>query len=141
MLQMSLLAALLSAPAQAAIPAAYGVISHRVTASVVEGTSPVLTITAKEAEVVLVVQCTAAEQTIEWETGVVPKGEERSFALDFTDEDVRAAECGVFARMANGLAERKTISAAWTVTPPQPDAPAPEPPENLVPPKNASGAP
>lgn len=127
------LALLLAAPAQASIPAAYGVISHRVTSTVVEGAAPLLTIQATEADVVLVVQCTAGEQTLEWETGVVPKGEERVFALAFDDAKARTAECGVFARMANGLAEKKAITAAWTVEPLKKGQPALEPPDVVAP--------
>ncbi|HCH62091.1 MAG: hypothetical protein CL927_11585 [Deltaproteobacteria bacterium] len=124
MLWLALISAL--APAEAAIPAAYGVVTHRSTPTVVQGTPPVLTIKAAEANVAMVVQCTAGEQKLSWETGDVPMGEERSFPLAFDDASVRSAECGIFARMANGLAEKKAVTVTWTVTPPEADKPPSE---------------
>ena len=124
MLWFALISAL--APAQAAIPAAYGVVTHRSTPTVVKGTPPVLTIKAAEANVALVVQCSAGEEKLEWQTGDVPMGEERSFPLAFEDASVRSAECGIFARMANGLAEKKAITVTWTVTPPKAESEQPD---------------
>ena len=106
-------------PAEASIPAAYGVVKHRSTETVVQGTPAMLTIKAAEANVALVVQCKAGDQTLQWETDEVPMGEERSFALLFDDPKVRSAECGIFARMANGLAEKKAVTVSWTVVPPK----------------------
>ena len=124
MLWLALISAL--APAEAAIPAAYGVVTHRSTPTVVEGTPPVLTIKAAEANVAMVVQCTAGEEKLSWETGDVPMGEERAFPLAFKDATVRSAECGIFARMANGLAEKKAVTVTWTVTPPEAEKPPPD---------------
>ena len=129
---MSLLALLLTASAHATIPAAYGVIEHRFTESVPAGVPPQLTLTAPKANVVYVVQCTAGDQKLEWETEVVPQGEARTFVLGFEgatqtsgrkEDRVRAAECGLFARMANGLSERKMLQVAWTVRDAEPAAP------------------
>ena len=120
MLWLALLSAL--PPATAAIPAAYGVVKHRSTPTVIEGTHAVLTIEAAEANVAMVVQCVAGKETLDWETGEVPMGEERSFPLAFEDPSVRSAECSIFARMANGLAEKKAVTVSWTVTPPPPKA-------------------
>ena len=92
----------------------------------VKGTPPVLTIKAAEANVALVVQCSAGEEKLEWQTGDVPMGEERSFPLAFEDASVRSAECGIFARMANGLAEKKAITVSWTVTPPKAESEQPD---------------
>jgi hypothetical protein len=117
MLWFALISAL--SPAEASIPAAYGVVKHRSTEMVVEGTPAMLTIKAAEANVALVVQCKAGDQTLQWETDEVPMGEERSFALLFEDTKVRSAECGIFARMANGLAEKKAVTVTWTVVPPE----------------------
>ena len=131
MLRLVVLAALL--PARASIPAAYGVVTHRTTATVVEGTAPLLTVKAAEANVALVVQCTAGEETLRWETGEVPMGEERNFALAFKDATVRAAECGVYARLANGLAEKLAVPVQWTVEPLKKGEPAPETPDVVAP--------
>jgi hypothetical protein len=129
---MSLLALLLSASAHATIPAAYGVIEHHFTFSVPAGVAPALTLTAPKADVVFVVECAAGDQKLEWETGVVPQGEERIFVLGFEgastttgrkDDRVRSAECGLFARMANGLSERKMLQVAWTVREAEPATP------------------
>lgn len=135
---------LLAAPAWATIPAAYGVIEHRFTGMVAAGEAPRLTLQAPKAEVLYVVQCTAGEQTLEWESGVVPQGEDRVFVLQFDDAEVRSAECGLTARMANGLSEKKAITLEWTVEPKRAsraaDAPAPddaEAPESVVTPKGA----
>ena len=132
MLRFALLAALL--PAHASIPAAYGVVTHRSTDTVVEGNAPLLTIKAAEANVALVVQCTAGEETLKWEIDEVPMGEERRFALAFKDSTLRSAECGVYARLANGLAEKKAVSVQWTIAPLQEGATPPAQPD-VVPPK------
>jgi len=126
---MSLLALLLSASAHATIPAAYGVIEHRFTESVAAGVAPALTLTAPKANVVFVVECSAGDQKLEWETEVVPQGEARTFVLGFEgatatsgrkEDRLRSAECGLFARMANGLSEQKMLQVAWTVREPEP---------------------
>lgn len=128
---LALFAALL--PAQASIPAAYGVVAHRSTETVVEGAAPLLTIKAAAANVALVVQCTAGEQTLRWETGEVPMGEERNFALAFKDAAVRSADCGVYARLANGLAEKLAVPVRWTVEPLKKGDKPPEQPDVVSP--------
>jgi hypothetical protein len=142
-----LLFALLASTAEAVIPAAYGIIQHRFTASVPEGVPPALTIEAVAANVVLVVECTAGAQKLTWESGEVPMGESRTFVLAFDGASapaapskpaVRAASCALLARMANGLGERKALELAWTVTPPPKegaDGDAPPPPKDPAPAK------
>jgi hypothetical protein len=145
-----LLLALLVSTAEAVIPAAHGVISHRFPTEVPEGVPPALTIEAVAAHVVLVVECTAGEQKLSWESGEVPMGESRSFLLAFEGASapaapgkapVRAASCAVLARMANGLGERKALELSWKVLP-APKAPAEgEPPSKGEAPPPPAAAP
>lgn len=116
---MSLIALALAAPLYAGtgVPAVSGALQSDFTDTVLTGMPPALTLWAPEHEVAFYVECTAGDEILRFETGAVPKGERRLFLLRF-EQERRAADCVVSARMANGLAENKPLALTWKVEDP-----------------------
>jgi len=130
------------------IPAVSGVLDHKVSKTVIEGTPATLTLTVNDRPAAFFAKCTFGQPAEEVQAESEVKEAGKSFVLALpVDTKARTAECAVVARFANGLSERKAVKMQWEVVPPPPeeepaeDAEAPPAPADTPPPADPAGAP
>ena len=103
------------------VPAVHGVLQVEAPGATFEGTAPRLGLWA-DRPAVFAIECTVGEVPFAQQSGTIPPGERWVVNLPAAPP-VTTAQCGLFARFANGLSERRAEALVWTWKPVPTEAP------------------